>query len=212
MLYFQGENCCKQENKPNWIPKAKHNSKTCETEKLIVNSLRLLHETFLYFEIGSNQVANNDNNFCNKIKHETNPHEFNNFATQEHFSYIFLYSLFYYAHTYILIRITQPTDFLPSNYINFYVRQLIINSKATKNAYVLNEQISKLHTQHTEWHVALPEQKNPPKLSKTNQKQKYFNSISHTESKQTKTSNDINKNNFYLFYFQTGMVRKMRRE
>lgn len=159
LLYFQGENCCKQENKPNWIPKAKHNSKTCETEKLIVNSLRLLHETFLYFEIGSNQVANNDNNFCNKIKHETNPHEFNNFATQEHFSYIFLYSLFYYAHTYILIRITQPTDFLPSNYINFYVRQLIINSKATKNAYVLNEQISKLHTQHTEWHVALPEQK-----------------------------------------------------
>lgn len=37
-------------------------------EKTIVNSLRLLHETFLYFEIGSNQVANNDNNFCNKIK------------------------------------------------------------------------------------------------------------------------------------------------
>lgn len=41
---------------------------TNETGKLIVNSLRLLHETFLYFEIGSNQVANNDNNFCNKIK------------------------------------------------------------------------------------------------------------------------------------------------
>lgn len=61
--------------------------------KLIVNSLRLLHETFLYFEIGSNQVANNDNNFCNKIKHETNPHEFNNFATQELF---FSYNFFFY--------------------------------------------------------------------------------------------------------------------
>lgn len=65
------------------------NNSTNETGKLIVNSLRLLHETFLYFEIGSNQVANNDNNFCNKIKPRwANPHEFNNFAMQEH---IFLF-------------------------------------------------------------------------------------------------------------------------
>lgn len=46
----------------------KANKNTNETRRLIVNSLRLLLETFLYFEIGSNQVANNDNNFCNKIK------------------------------------------------------------------------------------------------------------------------------------------------
>lgn len=125
MLYFQSENCCKQETKPNWIPKERHNPKKGETEKKIVNSLRLLHEAFLYFEIGSNQVANNDNNFCNKIKHEANPHEFNNFATSRtFFIYNSLFSFLYYAHTYIQIRITQPTDFLPSNYINFYVRQL----------------------------------------------------------------------------------------
>lgn len=125
MLYFQSENCCKQETKPNWIPKERHNPKKSETEKKIVNSLRLLHEAFLYFEIGSNQVANNDNNFCNKIKHEANPHEFNNFATSRtFFIYNSLFSFLYYAHTYIQIRITQPTDFLPSNYINFYVRQL----------------------------------------------------------------------------------------
>lgn len=61
----------------------KHDAKPIK--KLIVNSLRLLHEAFLYFEIGSNQVANNDNNFCNKIKHETNPREFNNFATSRTF-------------------------------------------------------------------------------------------------------------------------------
>lgn len=125
LLYFQSENCCKQETKPNWIPKERHNPKKGETEKKIVNSLRLLHEAFLYFEIGSNQVANNDNNFCNKIKHEANPHEFNNFATSRtFFIYNSLFSFLYYAHTYIQIRITQPTDFLPSNYINFYVRQL----------------------------------------------------------------------------------------
>lgn len=37
-------------------------------EKFIVDSLRLLHEKILYFEIGSKQVANNGNNFCNKQK------------------------------------------------------------------------------------------------------------------------------------------------
>lgn len=76
--------------------KSKTKSNIHETgKKTIVNSLRLLHETFLYFEIGSNQVANNDNNFCNKIKPRwENPHEFNNFATQEHFfSFFFLYLL-----------------------------------------------------------------------------------------------------------------------
>lgn len=36
--------------------------------KFIVDSLRLLKEMFLYFEIGSKQVANNGNNFCNKNK------------------------------------------------------------------------------------------------------------------------------------------------
>lgn len=70
--------------------------------------MRLLHETFLYFEIGSNQVANNDNNFCNKINHEENPHEFNNFATQEHYSFIYYFTLLL---THIYKRITQPTDF-----------------------------------------------------------------------------------------------------
>lgn len=75
-------------------------------KKLIVNSLRLLHEAFLYFEIGSNQVANNDNNFCNKIKHETNPHEFNNFATSRTFFicisfFIFLTLLRTYTYQYV---------------------------------------------------------------------------------------------------------------
>lgn len=144
--------------------------------KKIVNSLRLLHEAFLYFEIGSNQVANNDNNFCNKIKHEANPHEFNNFATSRtFFIYNSLFSFLYYAHTYIQIRITQPTDFLPSNYINFYVRQL-----TSKNAYVLNR--TNFETSHTTHRVARCAtrlqkitSKNIQNKSRTNQKLLQFN-------------------------------------
>lgn len=46
-----------------WIKsKTKQNFK----RKFIVDSLRLLHKKILYFEIGSKQVANNGNNFCNK--------------------------------------------------------------------------------------------------------------------------------------------------
>lgn len=72
--------------------------------KFIVNSLRLLHKKILYFEIGSKQVANNGNNFCNKHilerwkknndkqkmeRHVPKAqkqirHEFNNFATHYH--------------------------------------------------------------------------------------------------------------------------------
>lgn len=152
--------------------------------------MRLLHEAFLYFEIGSNQVANNDNNFCNKIKHETNPHEFNNFATSRTFFICISFHFPYFiTHIHIQIRITQPTDFLPSNYINFYVRQL--TSKAKQKQKCLRFQwIQKFHThtQHTEWHVALPKlQQKTISKNTQNQSRPKANTLFFFKSQQIKT-------------------------
>lgn len=205
MLYFQSENCCQQDTKPNWIPKERHNPKKAKPKKKIVNSLRLLHEAFLYFEIGSNQVANNDNNFCNKIKHEANPHEFNNFATSRtFFIYNSLFSFLYYAHTYIQIRITQPTDFLPSNYINFYVRQL-----TSKNAYVLNRtNFETSHTTHRVAQCATRLQKNNlQKYSKQISNKPKTTSIQHITPKiDEKCQTILIRTIFIYFISQTGMV------
>lgn len=36
LLYFQSENCCKQDTKPNWIPKEKHNPKKAKPKKRLL--------------------------------------------------------------------------------------------------------------------------------------------------------------------------------
>lgn len=173
--------------------------------------MRLLHEAFLYFEIGSNQVANNDNNFCNKIKHEANPHEFNNFATSRtFFIYNSLFSFLYYAHTYIQIRITQPTDFLPSNYINFYVRQLTskkcLRFKSNKfRNFTHNTQSGTLRYQIAK--------NNLQKYSKQISNKPKTTSIQQITPKiDEKCQTILIRTIFIYFISQTGMVWKMRRE
>lgn len=178
-------------------------------EKTIVNSLRLLHETFLYFEIGSNQVANNDNNFCNKIKPRwENPHEFNNFATQEHFFFLFFFFTYYALTPHTQTCITQPTDFLPSNTSNSYVRQLT----TANTAYVFFSRTN-FETSHTtqkrKWHVELLE-KSPLKNNPKNYNLIMLENLKMIQN-QTRRIILIWKT-FIYFIFQTGMVWKMRRE
>lgn len=124
---------------------------------------------------------------------------------QEHFICIFFsFSLLYYAHTHTNTYITQPTDFLPSNYINFYVRQLT----SKKCLRFLTNLENFTHTTHRVARCATKKSKNNlKKYSKpiSSKNKKHFNSTNHTESNQ-KCQMVLIRTTFIYFYFQTGMV------
>lgn len=116
------------------------------------------------------------------------------------FFFFFIFFTYYALTPHTQMCITQPTDFLPSNNSNFYVRQLT----TANTAYVFFiEQISKLHTQHKRESGTLRCWKKSPLKNNSKNQNLSLNHVRNLQNdlKKTKSSNDINANNFYLLYF-----------